>query len=103
MFLYSKENFLKIYFEDERWMDGQEYPIGEDQVMFYKMYLSGLKVLTWYTHGFRHLDGGDNLNPKKRLIAADFWYKTIFWHRFIFYPRKNSGFGYGTSVVWDTP
>ena len=46
MFLYSKENFLKIYFEDERWMDGQEYPIGEDQVMFYKMYLSGLKVLT---------------------------------------------------------
>lgn len=92
-FLCSKANFLKIHFEDERWMDGQEYAIGDDQVMFYKMYLSGLKILTWYTHGFRHLDGGDNLNPKKkkRLIAADFWFKVIFWHRFVFLPEKRFG------------
>lgn len=92
-FLCSKENFLKIHFEDERWMDGQEYAIGDDQVMFYKMYLSGLKILTWYTHGFQHLDGGDNFNlqKKKRLITADFWFKTIFWHRFIFLPEKRIG------------
>lgn len=96
-FLCSKENFLKIHFEEELWLDKVDYPMGEDQVMYYKMYLMGLKILTWYKHGFVHLDGGENMHPekKKKVIYADFRFKTIFWHRFIYLPDKC-----GWSKIW---
>lgn len=90
-FLCLKENFLKVSFVDELWLDRTEYPLGEDQVMYYKMYLMGLKILTWYKHGFIHLDGGENMLPekKKKVIYSDFRFKTIFWHRFIYLPDTN--------------
>lgn len=90
-FLCSKENFLKIHFEEELWLDKTDYPMGEDQVMYYKMYLMGLKILTWYNHGFIHLDGGGNMlsEKKKKVIYADFRFKTIFWHRFIYLPETS--------------
>lgn len=87
-FLCSKKSFLSINFMEELWMDEQKYALGDDQVMYYKMYLSGLKLLTWYNHNFVHLDGGDNSNKNKRnkVIYSDFRFKTIFWHRFIYKP-----------------
>ncbi len=96
-FLCSKESFLKISFEEERWMDQMKYALGDDQVMYYKMYLMGLKILTWYKHGFVHLDGGENMHPekKKKVIYADFYFKTIFWHRFIYLPDT-----IGSSRAW---
>ena len=69
-----------------------KYPLGEDQVMFYKMYLSGLKLLTWFESGIKHLDAGTtmiNEEKEKRLIYSDFYFKTIFWHRFIYKSDKN--------------
>lgn len=90
-FLCTKENFLKLHFEEEMWMDEVDYALGEDQVMFYKMYMSGMKVLTWYNHGFIHLDGGGNLqdSKKKKLIYSDFRFKTIFWYRYIYEPDNS--------------
>lgn len=90
-FFCSKEKFLRIRFEEEIWMDSLQYALGDDQVMFYKMYLLGLKQLTWFHSGIKHLDAGNNLNNKekeRRLIYADFRFKTIFWHRFIYLPEK---------------
>ena len=59
--------------------------------MYYKMYMSGLKVLTSCNSGIKHLDAGANLSKEKEkmLIYSDFRFKTIFWHRFIFLPEKN--------------
>lgn len=91
-FLCKKEDFLKIKFEDELWLDEMGYPLGEDQVMYYKMYLNGLKQLTWYTHNVVHLDAGANqssIDKVKSLIFSDFRFKLIFWHRFVFQPHKN--------------
>lgn len=87
----AQKKFLKISFEQELWLDQVGYPVGEDQVMYYKMYLLGLKILTWYSHGFVHLDGGENmqLEKKKKVIYSDFRFKTIFWHRFIYLPEKS--------------
>ena len=50
------------------------------------MFLNNLKILTWYTHGVIHLDGGQNYVKEKRmsLIYSDFRFKTIFWFRFIY-------------------
>lgn len=90
-FFCRKEDFLKVSFEDEMWLDSNRYPIGEDQVMYYKMFLFGLKVLTSYNSGIKHLDAGGNMTKEKEkmLIYSDFRFKTIFWHRFIFRPEKN--------------
>ena len=89
-FLCRKSDFLRINFEEELWLDKVDYPLGEDQVMYYKMYKHGLKILTWYKHHFVHLDAGGNMYPKKKkkIIYSDFRFKTIFWHRFIYLPEK---------------
>ena len=90
-FFCSKSAFLRTRFEEELWLDECQYALGDDQVMFYKMYLSGLKVLTSYNSGIKHLDAGGNLikEKEKMLIYSDFRFKTIFWHRFILRPEKN--------------
>ena len=72
-------------------MDAMPYAIGDDQVMFYKMWLCGLKLLTLFGSGITHLDAGSTMrdeNKERRFIYADFRFKTIFWHRFIYLPDK---------------
>ena len=90
-FLCRKGDFEKIHFEDELWMDMLGYPVGEDQVMYYKMHLSNLKQLTSYHTGIIHLDAGDNRNPQKEkmLLYADFRFKILFWYRFLYSQEKN--------------
>lgn len=91
-FFCKKEDFLKIHFEEELWLDKQRYPLGEDQVMFYKMYRKGLRVLTSYNNGIVHLDAGSTMMSEDKtlaLIFSDFRFKTIFWHRFIWQCEKN--------------
>lgn len=89
-FFCSKNAFLSVNFRDEVWLDRQEYALGEDQIMFYKMHLNGLKQLTIFNSGIEHLDAGLNRKPEKEksMIKADFFFKTIFWHRFIYSPEK---------------
>ena len=90
--LCKKSDFLKISFSDEIWLDEYRYAIGDDQMMFYKMYLMGFKQLTLFETGIVHLDAGGNLgskNKEKQLIEADYFFKTVFWHRFIQTPEKN--------------
>lgn len=98
-FLCKKNTFLSIHLEEELWLDSMPYALGEDQVMYYKMYLRGLKIATLFHSGIVHLDaGGYATNPEKNknLIYCDFRFKTIFWHRFIFSPEKGWWF-----KLWD--
>lgn len=91
-FFCKKQDFLRINFEDELWLDDQKYPLGEDQVMYYKMHKKGLKVLTSYDSDIVHLDAGSariSEEKEKRILYSDFRFKTIFWHRFLFLPEKN--------------
>lgn len=91
-FLCRKDDFLKIRFDEELWMDSMSYALGDDQVMYYKMYCNGLKLLTWYNHQFAHLDAGGNMTPQKeqKRLYGDIYFKIIFWHRFI----------YSTERIW---
>lgn len=91
-FFCSKENFLKIRFQDEKWLEHCSYPLGEDQVMFYKMFRTGLKQLTVFNTGIEHMDAGTTLmseDKERALLYSDFRFKTIFWYRFIFKPERN--------------
>lgn len=90
--LCRKIDFLNMRFSDELWLDNTGYPIGEDQIMFYKMYLSGLKQLTVFNTGIEHLDAGGNLVDKDRelrLIEGDYFFRKVFWHRFLQIPEQN--------------
>lgn len=60
-FICRKEDFIKIHFEDDMWLDDAPNAIPEDKVMFYKMHLCGLRILTHYNSGFSHLDAGTSL------------------------------------------
>lgn len=85
-FLCKKSDFLSIHFEDELWLDQMPYALGEDQVMYYKMYKAGLSVLTSYDSGIVHLDAGTSVisEEKERILAfCDCRFKTIFFYRFI--------------------
>lgn len=90
-FLCRKKDFLRLNLRDELWVDAMPYPIGEDQILYYKMHRIGLKQLTWYNHGFVHLDGGGNMTPEKeaKRLYGDMYFKIVFWHRFILSPEKN--------------
>lgn len=87
-----KDDFLSIHFDEEAWLDEVPYAQGDDQAMFYKMYLNGLKVITLFTDKVLHLDAGTTMENSERVcmrIYADFRFKTIFWKRFI-YGREQS-------------
>lgn len=92
-FFCRKEDFLKIHYEEELWLDKTFYAFPEDQVMYYKMYKTGLKILTSFDSGIIHLDASSTITNTKekteRLIYSEYRNKLIFWHRFIFLPEKN--------------
>lgn len=87
-FLCKKNDFLNIHFEDEVWLDNVPYALPEDQVMFYKMYCKGLKILTSFDSGIVHLDAGSTMqnNDERitKLIRSEYRNKVIFWHRFFY-------------------
>lgn len=92
-FFCRKEDFLNIAFQEELWLDKAPYALPEDQVMYYKMYKKGLKVLITFDTGIVHLDAGSTIgqNPERsaKLIFSEYRNKLIFWHRFIYLPEKS--------------
>lgn len=90
-FLCRKEDFLSIHYEDELWLDKTYYAFPDDQVMFYKMYCYGLKILTSFDSGVIHLDASSTIldtNEKMmKVVFSEYRNKLIFWHRFLFSPE----------------
>lgn len=92
-FFCKKSDFLKIRYEEDIWLDETPYALPDDQVMFYKMYLYGLKVLTSFDSGIVHLDAGSTMlasNDKLlKVIYSEFRNKTIFWYKYLYAQEKN--------------
>lgn len=90
-FLCRKEDFLSIHYEDELWLDKTYYAFPDDQVMFYKMYCYGLKILTSFDSGVIHLDASstvlDTNEKMMKIVFSEYRNKLIFWHRFLFRPE----------------
>ncbi len=86
-FFIKKESFLKIRYDEEYWVD--QFPAGtfyEDQLMYYKMYVNGLKMYMMYDSGVLHLDAGTN-NQKEKSYEK-LMYRSmanyVIWHRSIY-------------------
>ena len=92
-FFCKKSDFLKIHFEEDLWLDGAPYALPEDQVMFYKMHLCGLKILTSFDSGIIHLDAGSTMQASDekvfKVIYSEFRNKTIFWYKYLYSQEKN--------------
>ena len=92
-FFCKKSDFLKIRYEEELWLDETPYALPDDQVMFYKMHLCGLKILTSFDSGIVHLDAGSTMQGNKekvlRTIYSEYRNKTIFWHRYLYSRESN--------------
>lgn len=103
-FLCKKQTFLDIHFEEELWMDKMPYAMGDDQVMFYKMYLLGKHQLTSYNSGIIHLDAGSamqSLDKEKSRISADLRFKLLFWYRFIYRVDRDTSKCSILLALWD--
>lgn len=69
-FICKKDDFKKVNFKEDIWLDEAPYAYPEDKVMFYKMHLAGLKILTHYTSGFIHLDAGTAMQGERATKMA---------------------------------
>lgn len=65
-FFVRKNDFLNLHFEEELWLDRTPYALPDDKVLFYKMHLKGLKILTHFNSGFTHLDAGSASNSSNQ-------------------------------------
>ena len=92
-FFCLKETFLSIHLEDELWLDGAPYALPEDQVMFYKFYRFGYKILTSFDSGIIHLDAGStnkmSSSKEYNILYSESRNKIIYWHRFFYLPEYN--------------
>lgn len=92
-FFCRKTDFLKIHLEEDLWLDEAPYALPEDQVMFYKMHLCGLKILTSFDSGIIHLDAGSTMQASDekvlKVIYSEFRNKTIFWCKYLYSQEKN--------------
>lgn len=93
-FFCKKRDFLSIKYEEESWLDESYYAFPEDQVMFYKMYSMGLKLLTSFDSGVIHLDASSTVSSTgektQKIIYSEYRNKFIFWHRFLYIPEQNT-------------
>lgn len=97
---FAKTQALRdIHFEDELWLEDSVYALPDDQVMFYKLFLSGHKIAVCLDTYFRHLDAASTNDGERylKIAYAKAGNFLIFWYRFIF--CQTSGFKKYWSVI----
>lgn len=87
----SKEAFLSARFEHERWFDSFPYAIGDDQMLAYKLYLSGKKVIVHYESGVEHRDARTaHVDSMQTRDYNDMVIRYIIWYRTVYQCRKTA-------------
>lgn len=82
--------FKKLDFDAESWLDKHGYSALDDQTMFYKAWLRGLKTIVVSTALYDHLDGKTSTsNNKPAVLYAGMFNRVVFWHRFIYSHQRN--------------
>lgn len=97
-----------IGLEDEVWLDANGYAAYDDQTMFYKAWLRGIKTMVVADAFYEHQDAKTSTRNNKpivlRCLALN---RIIFWYRFIYCMERNC-FGrtwaklcFAYRLVWD--
>ena len=95
---WRKDAFLNLRLEEDLWIEDTRYPLGEDQITYYKLYLANKKLVCVSDLRYVHLDGGGQ-SPDRDVLAAyaNSRNKYIFWYKYIYCQQKN---GWGRFVSW---
>lgn len=92
-FFGEKKALEYINFRDEIWLDKHGYASIEDQTMFYKAYLMGIKSVVVSNAYYEHMDAmtsrKENNKIQDKVFFASGFNRIVFWHRFIY---SNEGF-----------
>lgn len=77
--------FHSLDLEREIWLDKNGYAAMDDQTMFYKAWLMGMKSVVVADAIYSHLDARTSTRTNKsNAIYASGFNRVVFWHRFIF-------------------
>lgn len=81
--LWKKDTLLSIHFTDELWLDNMGFAWGDDQLMFYKAYLNGFKLMVSYDSGIVHLNAKTASSVKD--VSSDRWMRRAMCQYLIWY------------------
>lgn len=79
-----------IHFDEELWLEDSGYALPEDQVMFYKIYMTGYNIAVCQNVYFCHLNAASTNDGRRYLKVAQAKVSNylIFWYRFIYSGSK---------------
>ncbi len=79
-----------LEFDRETWLDANGYSAFDDQTMFYKAWLMGLKTFVVSDAYYEHLDAKTSTrNNKPAVLYSSNFNCVVFWHRFIRSQQRN--------------
>lgn len=79
----------EIDFMAESWLDSHGYSSLDDQTMFYKAWLRGIKTIVVADAGYEHLDAMTSRQGNRpEVLYSSVFNRVVFWHRFIFAQQK---------------
>ena len=79
-----------IDFDAESWLDSHGYSSLDDQTMFYKAWLRGIKTVVVSDACYEHLDGKTSVRNNKEPVLFSLAYnRVVFWHRFVYEQQCN--------------
>lgn len=97
-----------IELEEETWLDAQGYAAYDDQTMFYKAWLRGIKTIVVADAYYVHNDAKTSTQNNKPIVLYALSHnRIVFWHRFIRDVEKNpltrlwATFAFGYRKLWD--
>lgn len=92
-FFADVERLRDIELEDEVWLDAHGYSAYDDQTMFYKAWLRGIKTIVVADAYYEHKDAKTSTRDNKPAVLYSLHMnRIIFWHRFL-YSMKRSFIG----------
>lgn len=93
--LWKKSVLLGIHYKDELWLDQLGFAWGDDQIMFYKVFCNGYKLMVSYDSCIEHLDAksastGYNKSSERLYKRAMAQY--LVWYRSCYQLSTNTHF-----------
>ena len=75
----------KLDFSRETWLDAHGYSAMDDQTMFYKAWLMGMKTIVVSDAEYVHMDAKTSTRGNKpAVLFSRSFNRVVFWHRFIY-------------------
>lgn len=78
------ESFKRIRMDEEKWLQLHGYASMDDQTMFYKAYLMGIRTVVVTDASYEHLDARTSRKILSEISYSMEFNRYVFWHRFIY-------------------